>query len=321
MFSKATRSFIMKTIGLISLGLTVACSDVFAEGKKFDTSIPRTYRKTIKETGTVEKLTYDCYYYTDLTDMGVNIQPIYDETGYTIEKRDKPISRKLNVYLPYNYTASKMYPYVFILHGITGNEDDYLRSNDIKNLIDNLIASGTVEPFIAVFPNGNSSATFENRSFENQAGYYFFGNELIHDIIPLLESKYSVRKDRDDRAICGFSMGGMQTLNVGMAQCLSYFSKFGAFAAAPTSYPAAKLLSLLDKETESAQLPITLLYALCGTEDMVAGESHKNAVTGLEKGTKYFNTENFYTQLVPGNHDGNVCSLGIFNFLKAAFAK
>jgi enterochelin esterase-like enzyme len=288
---------------------------------EFHTSIPQSYKQPNDKTGTIVKLSYPCYHYTDLTDMGVKIQPIFDGKGYHLERRAEPITKSCNVYLPYNYSSEQEYRVVYILHGITDNEDAYLRSDDIRILLDNLISFETVEPFIAVFPNGNSSSSFMDRRFENQAGYYFFGNELIYDLLPLIESKYSVKRNRDSRSICGFSMGGMQTINIGLCQSLEYFSWFGALAAAPTTYPSSQIAVYLDQQNQNEVHKIHYLYALCGNDDFVALPSHTAAMQGLAQKTKYLTAENFFYQIVPGGHDGFVANLGIYNFLRLNFGK
>jgi len=113
----------------------------------------------------------------------------------------------------------------------------------------------------------------------------------------------------------------MQTLNIGLGQSLRYFSSFGVLAAAPTSYSSSKIFELLKKETEEKALSIDLLYALCGTEDFVAGESHRAAIDGLSQPNEYLTPKNFFSQYVKGGHDAYVAALGIYNFLKARFAR
>jgi endo-1,4-beta-xylanase len=285
----------------------------------FLAQVPKYLRVASPKKGLVQKIPYQCFYYTDSSDMGTEIQKKFEGVGYALERRDAPIQKYCNVYLPYGYEQGGVYPTVYILHGITLNEDAFLLGEDTTNLFDNLISAGLVKPFIAVFPNGNSGAHFMDRSFSNQAGYYFFANELIHDLIPYIESRYSVLRDRGGRSLCGHSMGGMQTINVGLCQCLPYFSGFGVFAAAPTSYSAHQIASYLESGPKE---DIRLLYAICGNEDNVALESHCRAFDGLRNETSRLNGANFMNQREPGDHfDGRIVILGLFNFIVNVFGK
>jgi enterochelin esterase-like enzyme len=300
---------------MLSPALCLMCAASFAEGGlSAAVSIPAEFRLPCQRPGSLIALEYDCYHYTDSKEMGTAIQAKFEKDGYRLERRTSPIKRRCNVYLPYGYDAKLSYPVIYILHGITDNEDFYLRPDGIKNILDNLISSGSCKPFVAVFPNGNSCKDFLDRSFQNQAGYYFFGNELEKDLMPLIETRYAVRRDRDGRAICGFSMGSMQTLNIGLGRLLSHFSSFGAFSAAPTSYSAFKLGTLIDAQSG---YPVKLLYGLCGSEDNVALQSHNAALGTLAQQASGLDKTNFLDQRVSGGHDFQIALLGIYNFLRA----
>ncbi len=305
---------------LLGISVVLFCS-CLSNGMELASSIPQQYRQSIKNSGEVVKRSYPCYYYTDLTDSGVDIQARYEETGYVLERRDDAITKNCNVYLPYNYSLNKKYPVIYILHGLTDNEDTWLsRGNPSPAvLLDNLIASGTIEPCIAVFPNGNSSSSYLDRSWGNQAGYYFFANELVNDLIPFIESEYSVKTDRDSRAICGFSMGGMQTINVGLCQSLEQIAWFGAFAAAPTSYSPDKITEYLRLQNEESSYPVNFFYNICGTSDGTARASHEAAIQGLTEKSEYLSDENFAYHNVPGGHDYTVSSIGLYNLLRICF--
>lgn len=284
-------------------------------------SIPQQYKQSIADSGQVVQRSYPCYYYTDLTDSGVDIQARYEETGYVLERRDEAITKECNVYLPYNYSENKKYPVIYILHGLTDNEDTWLsRGNPSPAvLLDNLIASGIIEPCIAVFPNGNSSSSYLDRSWGNQAGYYFFANELTNDLIPFIESEYSVKTNRNSRTICGFSMGGMQTINVGLCQCLKQIAWFGAFAAAPTSHSPDKIAEYLRLQNKESSYPVNFFYNICGTSDGTARASHEAAILDLTEKSEYLNDENFTYHNASGGHDYTVSSIGLYNLLRICF--
>lgn len=283
------------------------------EGLGFCPSLPEGFTAKNDRHGTIETLGYECLHYTDSTEFGLEIQARHESLGYELGRRESPIQKRLNVYLPYGYKPGKEYPVAYLLHGITQDENAYTSSAETVNILDNIIAAGLAEPFLAIFPNGNSSSSFLNTDFSNQAGYYFFANELVKDIIPSVEARYSVARDRESRSICGFSMGGMQTINIGLCQCLAHFSRFGVLAAAPTSYDSAKISAYLERQGD---YPIGLLYALCGSNDEVALASHRAAVAALPEATPRLGQGNFYSHTIAATHfDGLVVALGLYNFL------
>ena len=89
-----------------------------------------------------------------------------------------------------------------------------------------------------------------------------FEKDLLEDVIPAIESRYSVQADREHRGIAGLSRGGGQALNFGLAH-LDTLAWIGAFSAAPnTKTPAA-----LVPDPASATQKVKLLGAACGTKD------------------------------------------------------
>lgn len=277
----------------------------------FEDSIPyEAVKKGNEKTGTIEKITYETKdYFGD----------------------EAPIEKSAYVYLPYGYDTGKKYNVLYLMHGIGGNEKEwgmYQDSSKVKLIMDNLIANGTIEPFIIVTPNGRSSKEFANTSSDFNA-FYVFGKELRNDLIPYVERHYStwadasaedydMTKSREHRAMAGLSMGGMQTINIGMCECLDLFGWFGAFSAAPTSYTASKIGSELEKFPDYG---IKYFYAVCGTEDGIAFSSAKGAVTGLTSYTDRLDDSNFYWQTLPGAHDFNIWYLGFYNFSRIVFAE
>ena len=126
----------------------------------------------------------------------------------------------------------------------------------------------------------------------------------------------ALQDSRDHRAMAGLSMGGMQTINIGIGECVDVISYFGAFSAAPTSNPVAKTNSILKDNT----YPIHYSYNICGTEDGIAYASASAAAKTLPSVCDQFvDGENFMWQELPGNHDFNIWYLGFYNFAQIAF--
>lgn len=173
-------------------------------------------------------------------------------------------TRKMQVYTPPGYTAEKQYPVLYLLHGIGGDETEWQRVAQPNVLLDNLIADGKAEPMIIVMPNGRAQKNdrAEGDVFASAPAFAAFEQDLLNDVIPVIESRYSVKADREHRAIAGLSMGGGQSLNFGLGH-LDTFAWVGAFSAAPNTKPADELIS----EPEEAQQQLELLFLSCGSKD------------------------------------------------------
>ena len=222
-------------------------------------------------------------------------------------------TKKANIYLPANYSPDKKYSVLYLLHGIGGNENEWGmtgNNSQVKAIMDNLSYYGDIDSFIVVTPNGKASQSGATDSF------YSFGKELRNDLIPYIDSTYSTYADRDHRAIAGLSMGGMQTINIGLGECVDLFGYFGAFSAAPTSNTADKTASLL----KNNKYPIHYFYNICGLQDGTAYSSASAAAKNLPAACNQFVAgKNFTWQELNGSHDFNIWYLGFYNFAQIAF--
>ncbi len=234
------------------------------------------------------------------------------------------------VYLPKDYDETKEYNVLYLMHGIGGNEKEwgmYNSSSKVKAMMDQLTAREAIDPFIVVAVNGRSSADFANTNADINS-FYVFGKELRNDLIPYIDANfatyaeyreegYDLTAARDHRAMAGLSMGGMQTTNIGLCECLDIISYFGTFSAAPTTYSAVQIAECLETFEE---YDINYFYSMCGTGDNIAYSSAKAAVTGLTDITdKLTDGENFTWQTLPGGHDFNIWYLGFYNFARLVF--
>jgi enterochelin esterase-like enzyme len=172
--------------------------------------------------------------------------------------------RKMQVYTPPGYSKSTKYPVLYLLHGIGGDETEWQRFATPDVLLDNLIADGKATPMILVMPNGRAQANdrAEGNPMASAAAFATFERDLLDDVIPAIEYRYSVSSARDDRALAGLSMGGGQTLNFGLAH-LDRFAWLGAFSSAPNTKPPAELVP--DPAVVTRQLK--LFYLSCGNKD------------------------------------------------------
>lgn len=182
-----------------------------------------------------------------------------------IEYESKTVgtTRKMNVYTPPNYSTEKKYPVLYLLHGIGGDETEWARYASPEILLDNLIADGKAAPMIIVMPNGRAQKNDRagGNAFASAPSFAVFERDLLNDVIPAIESCYSVQKDREHRALAGLSMGGGQSLNFGLGH-LDTFAWVGGFSSAPNTKPVAQLIP-----DPAALKQLKLLWLSCGNQD------------------------------------------------------
>jgi len=232
------------------------------------------------------------------------------------------LERGANVLLPADYSVDKQYAVLYFLHGIFGDENSLIgdNNNKIKELVANLAAEGRTRDMIAVFPNMYAKTDPNQQpgfSAEAVLPYDNFINDLVNDLIPVIESKYSVYSDRENRAILGFSMGGRETLFIGLSRP-DLFGYIGAIAPAPGLVPGKDNfmdhVGQMQEEdvrfAEGAILP-ELLMVCCGTRDGVVGKFPLSYHELFEKN----NVEHLWYEVPGADHDSNAIRSGIYNFL------
>jgi enterochelin esterase family protein len=138
--------------------------------------------------------------------------------------------RELVVYTPPGYEMEKTasYPLLVLQHGSGDNEQTWVAAGKAHWILDNLIAAGKARPMIVLMINGHPlppTAAPGNRGEAMEA----FRRELLEDALPLVEARYRVAKGRTERAITGLSMGGAQSLTVGLGN-LDRFAWIGCFS-------------------------------------------------------------------------------------------
>ena len=230
----------------------------------------------------------------------------------TVEYKSNTVGtvRKATVYLPPKFDASRKYPVLYLLHGIGGDEREWLQG--VPNVIlDNLIADGKAAEMIIVMPNGRAQ---ENDRAEGNvyAGFQAFANfeyDLIDDLIPFIEGKYNVYADKMHRAIAGLSMGGGQSLNFGLAH-MDVFAYVGGFSSAPNT----KMPEALIPDVEKTKAENTLLWMVCGGSDNLMYNSARLKAFCDEHGVPCTLIE--YPE---GKHDFVVWKYGLYNFAQLIF--
>ncbi|MEO7046236.1 MAG: alpha/beta hydrolase-fold protein [Ferruginibacter sp.] len=221
--------------------------------------------------------------------------------------------RKALVYTPPGYSKKKKYPVLYLLHGIGGDELEWLYDGGKPQIIlDNLYADGKIEPMIVVLPNGRATKDDSRKGNimapDKVQGFATFEKDLLNDLIPYIEKKYSVLTDRDHRAIAGLSMGGGQSLNFGLDN-LDKFAWIGGFSSAPNTKTPEELVP----DINAAKEKIKLLYLTCGASDGLLPFTRRLHLY-LEKN----NVPHIYF-VEPGFHDFKIWKDGLYMFSQMLF--
>ena len=142
-------------------------------------------------------------------------------------------TRRMHVYTPPGYESGKdKYPIFYLLHGAGDCDDSWTSVGRANFILDNLIASGKAKPMIVVMPAGHTNAGGGGRGAAPAGGpppRDEFVEDFVQDIMPYVEKNYRVIADRAHRAIAGLSMGGGQTLNIGIPH-LDQFAYVGVYS-------------------------------------------------------------------------------------------
>jgi enterochelin esterase family protein len=123
--------------------------------------------------------------------------------------------REMYVYTPPGYEkSSTSYPVLYLIHGGGDTAVSWSTAGRANDILDNLIAEKKTKPMIVVMPSGWTPSG--GQVMTSDATKDPFTREMIEDIIPFVQTRYRTLTTPDNRAISGLSMGGIQTLNIGL---------------------------------------------------------------------------------------------------------
>jgi enterochelin esterase-like enzyme len=199
---------------------------------------------------------------------------------------------------------------LYLLHGIGGDETEWRRLCHPENILDNLLADGKIQPMIVVMPNGRAQKNdrAEGNVFASAPAFAAFEGDLLKDVIPTIEIRYSVFRDREHRALAGLSMGGGQSLNFGLAH-LDVFAWVGGFSSAPNTKSPAELVP----DPAAAKRQLKLLYLSCGNKDGLIRISQ-----GVHNYLKEHDVPHIWNVDSHG-HDADTWSENLYNFAQHIF--
>lgn len=214
-------------------------------------------------------------------------------------------ARQLLVYTPpgFNANGKMKYPVLYLIHGGSDTEETWTKVGRANFIADNLIAQGKAVPMIIVMPYGNV----------RPAPMPHFTEDILNDVIPFIEASYPVLTDSKHRAVAGFSVGGGQTLNIGLPNTgkFAYVCAYAPFTQTEefqknfgTNYsPRADLINQ----------QLKLFTISVGTEDFLFQSVKQNIAMFEGKGIK------LKSYILPGGHTWMNCKQYLATTLQEIF--
>lgn len=220
-------------------------------------------------------------------------------------------TRKVLIYTPPGFKKGNKYPVLYLLHGIGGDEKEWFNQGRPNVILDNLYAQGKLQPMIVVLPNGRAMkddrATGNIMAPDKVEAFTTFEKDLLNDLIPFVEKKYPVKKDRENRALAGLSMGGGQTQNFAFGN-MDKFAWLGAFSSAPNTKEPGQLLP-----NPQDALKLKLIFISCGDADGLMPFSKRTSDYLKKNKIPHI----FYIE--PGGHDFKVWKNDLYIFSQLLF--
>jgi len=212
--------------------------------------------------------------------------------------------RPLLVYTPANFDASgkTKYPVLYLIHGGSDTEETWTKVGRANLIADNLIAQGKAKPMIIVMPYANVRP-------KPMPG---FTKDVINDIIPFVEANYPTLTDSKNRAVAGFSVGGGQTLNIGLTNT-DKFAYVCSYAPYTATEEFQKNFTNWTPNADLMNKQLKLFTISVGTEDFLFESVKKNVAMFKEKG---LNVESY---IVDGGHTWMNCKQYLAKTLQQLF--
>ena len=242
--------------------------------------------------------------------------------SFTYDSKRQVLNKRAVVYLPHGSSQQKQYNVFYLMHGGWSNETTILgapgRPNDFKNIVDNAMAAGLIEPMIIVCPTYNNTSPTDSGDYSLALKLTDnYHQELINDLLPAVESKYhtfaqdisikGLEASRDHRAFCGFSMGSVATWRT-FEHCLDYFRYFMPSSGGLTGNGnyMASIVSGSHHNWDDF-----FIFAATGTADFAYSSFHNQIEAMRREPTNTFrfaNNENdgnlYYLEKPGGTHSG-----------------
>ncbi len=233
------------------------------------------------------------------------------------DSRSAGRERGVYVYTPPGYDARRTsgYPVLVLMHGFGDDESAWLEVGRANFIADNLLAAGKIAPLIIAMPYGHPLPLERPQTFRDDyasRNIHALEQDLLIDLLPLLQRNYHVTDSREQRAIAGLSMGGGQSLVIGL-QHLNQFAWVGGFSSATPQQELEQQFSALLQDVNQANELLKLLWIGCGEDDFLLDRNEAFTAWLSEKGIRHT------YRLTDGGHDWIVWRKYLAEFLPLLF--
>ncbi len=245
-----------------------------------------------------------------------DLQPVPHGTvhvnWYTSKSLEVP--RRVYVYTPPGYESNNQrYPVLYLLHGSGDTEQGWTTIGHANLILDNLIAAGKARPMIVVMPYGRAQQdVYLPPGAPARPDPNAFGADLLESVMPFVEKQYRISAKPDERALAGLSMGGGQTLRVGLAH-MELFHSIGAFSAGIGRSANADFVTMFSgafQDPAATNKKLKVFYIACGKadglfpaskalSDALDGKQIKHVFVASEEGHVWRNWRNYLAEFVP----------------------
>jgi enterochelin esterase-like enzyme len=204
------------------------------------------------------------------------------------------VNSEYYVYTPPNFeaTSNQKYPVLYLLHGYSDDPSAWTSMGKANVILDNLIAQGKAKPMIVVMPLGYGSMDMITRGWIAwrdpelvTRNFTKFSDALMQEVMPLVKQQYPLSAKREEHAVAGLSMGGAESLLVGLnhAGDFAYVGAFSAGGLGQGNY-GPLFPALTTQSAASINASLRLLWIACGTEDGLLVANQKLIAWLKEKG-------------------------------------
>ena len=187
------------------------------------------------------------------------------------------------VYTPPGYDAKRKggYPVLYLLHGYTDTEEGWTRTGKANLMLDRMLAEGKIVPVIVVMPRGYGGFDVirhgKVRTAMSDTNIGLFVDTLTKEVVPDVERTYNVAKGRENRAVAGLSMGGLEAVTAGLMHPETFAWVGGMSSAVPGEGFDTKFAGV-----DAGKAKLRLLWVACGTDDGLI--VHNRAFVAWAKG-------------------------------------
>jgi enterochelin esterase family protein len=228
----------------------------------------------------------------DIPDPSLSDLPRGIVQVHTFTHPESGRTRTVHVYTPAGFTAEARLPVLYLLHGSTDSDRDWLALGQAGQLLERAVGAGTATPMLLVMPDGHPYPSLDvSTRAENLR---LLERELVDAIVPLVERTYHPVAGVTGRAVVGASMGGAQALHLA-ARAPSLFGTVIGLSA-PPDIPGGETLKAA-WQRRPAGAPGVRVHLLCGADDPFLAEAGQAPAVLRTFGVPVEWTE------TPGTHD------------------